>query len=474
MARVTSFYRSIPTTTSRVLVVPSATGTIKSYVSSTAALSVGESNITKAYLAVFGRCPDRSGLAYWVSTLGSSVSMTVAVNALVAFVASSYVLDTDTGVSISLLFHHLLGKVKEEDPDGWNYWVSVKSSGASYGSVAESMFIASDSASGYSADLMRNRVLAAESAVRLSKAYGRDLSVQTSSAAVLRVRGDVASYDAAMVDLRRLLVLGIASTPLSWGTSYSSGSIINGAVAIDRSQFRQFRNLVWYNRDGDMMIATVYLPPTFAIVAQHKAVIALHGGGWRQGYPEVIYRYCTSLASSFVVVAPTYRLSAAGYPSPAPENDVADFWGLLNSATFLKLYSGKIGIFGESSGGHLGCLLGAKQNVPRVLALYPPINLTGSTAVSAGLDPYVDYYTTNSSLQSAASPNLVWTAARTTNFKLWHGTSDTLVPSSQSGQMDSAVGALCTVVYRTGEGHGFSEAVRKEVVTDAISYFGSM
>lgn len=465
-------------TNRRVLGVTSATGTIKSYVSGTAALSVGEANITKAFLAVFGRCPDRSGLAYWVSVLGSSVTMANAVNSLVSNVSSSYILDTDTSVSIALLYHHLFGKVKEEDPDGFAYWIALKNGGSTYGAVAESMVSVGNSSSGYHADLMRSRILAADSAMRLAKAYGRDLSVQTSISAILRVRGDVASYDAAMVDIHRLLVLNVASTPLTWGAAYTSRTFDTDFAAVSYSPVRQYRNLVWYNREGDMMLAAAYLPANFTATAQHRAIIGLHGGGWRQGYPEVIYRYCTALATgtnpSYVVLAPNYRLTAYGHTSPGPENDVADFWSLVNSASFLKLYSGKVGVFGESSGGHLGCLLGAKQDIPRVMALYPPIDLTGTTAVSSGLNPYVDYYATNTSLQSTASPHLVWTGARTTRFNLWHGTSDTLVPSAQSTALDSAVGALCSVVYRTGEGHGFSEAVRKEVVADAVSFFGAM
>lgn len=484
MARITSFIRRTVESTP-ILAAAIATrnltphvsglGTLPGYVTSTATLSSAEKNILTAFLCLFGRVPERSSLAYWLSTLGGSVTVETAVNSIAAAVSSSYILDTDPGVQIALLYHNLFAKTQQEDPEGFKYWKDLRIAGSTIGTIASSMASIGASAVGLNGYAFRNRILTAEAVSRLQKYHSRDLSAQTSISILLRNTGTLESYTQALEDVYKILVLAITPNPLSWGLVYTSGMLVREAISVSYSPVKHFRNLVWYNRNRDMMLATVYLPNTFNTDSFHRGIIALHGGGWRQGYPEVINTYCTSLAMqinpSYVVIAPTYRLTSLGYTSPSPENDVADFYNMCSTAGFLKLYPNKLGIFGESSGGHLGCLVGSTQNVSKVLAIYPPINLTGATAVSVGLDPFVDYYATNSTLQSNASPNLVWTGARTTQFSLWHGTSDTLVPSTQSGMLDTAAGTNCTVQYKTGEGHGFSQSVQLEVIAHAKSFF---
>lgn len=451
-------------------------GTLNTTVLTTGALSVGEKNVAIAYLVLMGRSPDRAGLSYWVNQVGSNASISTAVDTLFGALNGSDIIDAAPYVQIALVYHHLMGKTQEEDPAGQAYWTSQVNSGISLGAVTEAIVTVVIGVSSYAANTMKNRFLVLESICRIQKDQNFDLSVSDSRSAVLRVDGVLSSYTEAMIDVERLLIARTASTPLSWGKAWTYTSLAAVGRLYDNTSVIQVRNVVWYNRDGNMMLAKFYLPPNFTSYASHHVVMALHGGGWRQGYPEVIYNYCTALATnispSYVVAAPTYRLTPYGVTSPAPEHDAVDFYNLLNAATFIRKGFAPA-IFGESSGGHLACYVGATQNVPRVFALYPPINLTGNPAVSAGLDAYVDYYVNTPALQSAASVDLLWTGSRTTQFQLWHGTGDTFVPQAQSGLLDTVAGANCSVTYKAGEGHGFTSQTRTEVISAARTFFNT-
>lgn len=455
------------------------TGVLKSYVTSTTALTAAELNIARAYLILFGRSPERAGLAYWLGEIGSMASIETATDGINAAIAGAYILDYAPSVMVARMFHGLFGKVYAEDPGGQDYWAARIAGGLeTLGSTTTALVSAALGISGYHADTMRNRFLVLESICRLQAAHSRDLSYQTARSIILRVDGTLASYDDAMEDVHRLLVLGTANPTNAWDKSYTASTFLADCRTPDNTAIRQQRRLVWYNRAGDMMLAVAYLPSNFESASEHRGIIGLHGGGWRQGYPEVIYDYATALAGSgtdpsYVVICPQYRLTSYGYNNPNLEEDVEDFWNLLadSSSSFLKLAAGKVGLFGESAGGHLACMLGSTIDAHRVLALYPPIDLRGDPAVSAGLDPYVDYFAPTSGEKDAASPSLVWSSARTTKFQLWHGNSDSFVPPAQTTAFDTAVGANCATRFRAGEGHGFTSSVKAEVIADAITFF---
>lgn len=449
---------------------------------STAALSTTEASVGEAFWALFGRTPDAASLAYWVGQLGAGASTATAANSIASSVSSALILDLTPSAWVAQIFYHVLGKLPAEDLAGQAYWVGVMTSSVvdplidrTAGGIAKQIITASLAASGYDADTARNRRNVMESVCRLQKAHGASLSTQDSRTILLRVFGVTTSYTSCMSDVYRLLVSKTASTPLSWGRAMTASILYGEARIPAEGPTRQFRHLVWYNRSGNMMLAAVFLPPNFNTAGAHRTVVAWHGGGWRQGYPGQIYDYCTALATgsdpSYVVLAPTYRLTAYGFTSPSLQEDAEDFYSLVNSATFIKRISGKVGLFGESAGGHLACLLGATQNVHRVMALYPPIDLRGTTAVSTALDPYVDYYATTPALQSSSSANVAWVSGRTTRFQLWHGTADSFVPSAQTAAMVTAAGLYCVARYRTGEGHGFSATGRAAVLAAAIRFF---
>lgn len=453
----------------------SETGMLKTYVQSTPTLSTTETSVAKAFLALWGRPPDKGALDHWSQQAGPGATIAQVVNMLIQTVEPMIVLDLDNTVFVQTTYYHLFGKMPEEDIVGQDYWISELNLGMSKGTVIDNIFAAVAGVAGYHPDVLRNRWLVVESICRLQKAYNYDMDIQDSKTSVLRVVGELNSYDASMSDVFRLIINKTPSTPMTWGTSLTSADLYNQGRIPGNSSVRQHRYIVWYNRSGTMMLATVYMPQGFSSTPSHRCIISIHGGGWRQGYPEKLYDYNTAFASStnpsFVVVSPIYRLSAYGYKSPSPENDIADFRTLVSNAPFLKIDTSKISMFGESSGGHLALMVGSKQDAHRVFALYPPTELRGSPSVSVDLDPYVQYYAPTVADKANSSPTAVWTSNRTTLFRLWHGTNDTLVPHTQSDAFVSVVGNKAVVTKVAGEGHGFTPSVRQQVINAVIAFF---
>ena len=110
------------------------------------------------------------------------------------------------------------------------------------------------------------------------------------------------------------------------------------------------------------------------------AVILVHGGGWTAGHKTVNFVHAL-----FPVLDQTgmawftidYRL-APKHPYPAARLDVesAVRWVKKNAKTY-KVNPNKIALMGESAGGHLVNLVGAKNDVgvAAVVSFYGPIDM---------------------------------------------------------------------------------------------------
>jgi acetyl esterase/lipase len=395
----------------------SSTGTasIKGFVNNTPNLTTQEQNVVKAFIALLGRSPDTSGLSFW-AVQSSASSVTTAVNALVTSLSGSLVYDSDPGVTAQMLCQNLLGITLLEDSTSINYWRDIISS-TSVGNAVTGIINAYQSATGFVGDTYRNRILTANSVCRLQKAYSRNINVADSRVVIARVDARLSNYEAAMSDVYKLLVDNTTLPTSSWANLTDSATLWSESRFIDNSPVRQSRSLVWYNREGRMMRAVAYLPPNF-LSGTHRAIIALHGGGWRLGWPEQVEWMSTYLSNltgqSYIVISPSYRLTPFGGSTPGMENDVADILSLVKSnSSIFRCDSTKVGLIGESAGAHLAALVGSTQDVWRVFGLYPPLNLTGTPAVSTGLDPYVNYYADTALKRQNASPQSRWTGPRT-------------------------------------------------------------
>jgi acetyl esterase/lipase len=120
----------------------------------------------------------------------------------------------------------------------------------------------------------------------------------------------------------------------------------------------QIRESVTYMTRGDAALTgTLYSP---AGPGPYPALVALHGGGWRLAGAD-IYRYLGPWLAQqdYVVFASTYRLAKAGQPSfPHAVHDVrAAVQFIKGHADELRVAKDRIGLIGESAGGHLAALV---------------------------------------------------------------------------------------------------------------------
>lgn len=123
--------------------------------------------------------------------------------------------------------------------------------------------------------------------------------------------------------------------------------------------------------------ADLYLPPEEA--RNGAAVLLVFGGSWREGDRTQQKAYGIALAKAgFTCLACDYRPSSlACWPAQNQDVSAAALW-LQSQAAELQIDPLRIGISGNSSGGHLALMAAAQLNDWRpaaVCAFYPPTSL---------------------------------------------------------------------------------------------------
>jgi acetyl esterase/lipase len=109
--------------------------------------------------------------------------------------------------------------------------------------------------------------------------------------------------------------------------------------------------------DGVRLIGDFYAPRRSE---RGPALIAVHGGGWQQGERESYQHWGPYLARrGTALFTIDYRLSAAGKPSyPQAVHDVrAAVQFVRGGAAEFGIDPERIGLIGDSAGGHLACLV---------------------------------------------------------------------------------------------------------------------
>lgn len=109
------------------------------------------------------------------------------------------------------------------------------------------------------------------------------------------------------------------------------------------------------------------LIPDPAPIRPAPVVVFLHGGGWSEGHRDTaMYPWLNPLlaAHGFITASITYRLTR-GAPFPAQIHDAkAAIRWLRANATRYFIDPDRIGVWGDSAGGHLAALLGTSSGVP--------------------------------------------------------------------------------------------------------------
>jgi acetyl esterase/lipase len=137
---------------------------------------------------------------------------------------------------------------------------------------------------------------------------------------------------------------------------------------------------VEYLRHADRtLIARLYQPKGEGPFA---AVVDLHGGAWTSGDVTGTRGLDETLArSGFVAAAVEFRHQADGYPTSLIDINYAIRW-LKAHARDLRVDPGRVGIAGQSSGGHLAMLAAMRPADPRYASVPLP---AGSPIVDASV-----------------------------------------------------------------------------------------
>ena len=136
-----------------------------------------------------------------------------------------------------------------------------------------------------------------------------------------------------------------------------------------------------YKQSGERELhIDVFLPD--AVRATRKAIVLVHGGGWRSGNKSNFYAMANLLAQrGYAVFLPEYRLSPeATYPDGLVDINDAIVWAKGQAGAF-GIDPRQIAIGGESTGGHMAALIAYTAD----LGLFKT-HVTDDTRVSALVD----------------------------------------------------------------------------------------
>lgn len=247
--------------------------------------------------------------------------------------------------------------------------------------------------------------------------------------------------------------------------------------------FEVQKNITYCQPDGQPQLLDLYQPNS---AGKHPLVVHIHGGSWTSGQKNAddMAEYLGRLATAgFAVASINYRLAPAKtYPAQLQDAKCAVRF-LRTKATDFNLTTDKIGVIGESAGGHLAALLATTPGLPQYeTSEYPK----ASDAVSAVADLFgpsdlASYATPDSQLGMALKSFLGTSSAASASptsyvtensppFLLVHGDSDVIVPMSQSEELYNLLrskNVSASLITVTNAGHGL-ELVKGDAIHPSI------
>jgi len=145
---------------------------------------------------------------------------------------------------------------------------------------------------------------------------------------------------------------------------------------------RVWRDIVYASPNGKPLKLDVYEPMTKPVIGTtYPAIIAIHGGGWRNGdkqeYFEPTHRYLANLG--FVVFDIQYRLSGTAlWPAQLEDARTALQW-VRDCAGEYNVDPRRIALLGRSAGAHIALMTALKADaatqVQAVIGFYTPTDL---------------------------------------------------------------------------------------------------
>jgi acetyl esterase/lipase len=225
------------------------------------------------------------------------------------------------------------------------------------------------------------------------------------------------------------------------------------------------------------------------------AILCIHGGGFRAGKREGWDARCKLLAEQgYVAATPTYRLAPKS-PFPAAVEDVkaAVRWLRANAEKY-SIDPDRIGVIGDSAGGHLAQFLGVTGGVAQfegdggnaafssrvscVVNYYGPSDLTKSYGKSVDAAEVLPLWlggddTKEHRRHILASP-LYWVTPGAAPTLLLQGTEDKYVNHEQAVWMRDRLKAAeveVELISLEGAGHGFKGADAEKAWKAALEFF---
>jgi acetyl esterase/lipase len=238
------------------------------------------------------------------------------------------------------------------------------------------------------------------------------------------------------------------------------------------------------------------------VTGVHPALVFIHGGGWaggsRAGYKGLIQ---VAAKRGYVAVTVQYRLTdpdkqgKAKNPFPAQIEDIkcAVRWLRANAEKY-HIDPNRIGVTGESAGGHLSLLVGvtgsekkfdgtggnpdAPSQVQAVVNYFGPTDLARMYGYEKRVDRLLDTLIGGTPQERAdqyksASP-VTYVTKDVCPILSIHGTVDKLVPVDQAVEFDAAMkkaGATSELIILEGEGHGFRGPANQKAREATFAFF---
>ncbi len=236
-------------------------------------------------------------------------------------------------------------------------------------------------------------------------------------------------------------------------------------------------DVIYSRASGEELKLDVFFP-TNTTGRSLPVVLYVHGGGWQTGSKSMLSMMpgpAELLRRDYLVVAINYRL-APQHKFPAMIEDAKCAVRFLRAhAKDFNLDTARIGVMGDSSGGHLVALLGLtydsagfegegwtdqSSRVQAVVDLYGPTDFANGNSNFITLKLIQDAFgatNTTDPILKSANP-VTYVSSRAPPFLILHGDHDNLVDLQQSAELDArlkAAGADSTFVVITNLAHGY-------------------
>jgi acetyl esterase/lipase len=265
--------------------------------------------------------------------------------------------------------------------------------------------------------------------------------------------------------------------------------LMSTAASAQQHEVMTRANVDYVEHDGAKLSGDLYLPKG---VAKAPVVIAIHGGGWQGGSPAGYQHWGPYLArNGYGMFAIKYRLAKPGIYPRAVYDVRSAIQFVRAKAAELGVDADRIGLWGDSAGGHLAALAGLAAdtytaeyssdphaaiavNVKTVVGFYGVYDMLAQwhhDQIARPRDQIAEKFLGASPMQNRklyfeSSPISYATIDRNkASFMLVNGTADDIVDPEQSQQFWQALnqaGIYSRRIVIPGAGHFFASDPHNE------------